>query len=524
MFALSLFRNKPYRLGLIPLLVIIGLVFFVSGCRKKQAEPANDWSLINKNLPKYRAFVGSSTPQEESSPELDYYQDFTWGLKVAFQDTNTKAFFDTIISSLKMSSINLFQISNETIKPFGLVNKDRIFDQVRNPDNFKQAYAPLDKALEKIVHNQRPALYITDGELWDRSVGESERPWAREHLAEWLKGGNKVLFYVTDHPDAGKIKHLFYVLFIPRNLNGLSSNFVGDIAYALANDVGAKGLKYATFSFDNSAIGFEQRYATEKSGGADSNLDLQPNYLNPPGENWEFLELGLGWKNIVRYVGQAVDDQSGKPVPGGNHLLRKLFAKAQNQGFHDIRNIDVKVTDITEDYSKFAIWQSCLETPPTFKLDDKGRKQKDPNSGQFIIITPGLDGCYSDNGELLPQYRYEHKVLPEKKEVFTLDRNLFQNTWQQDHQAEVGIKLHPNFNGTQISSDRENLLQVDLYVTEATPLAKRLELEKFIWGGKQISRNRAMYQSMLMAINDANPQGQVVYTYYLKTMPNDYHP
>jgi hypothetical protein len=88
--------------------------------------------------------------------------------------------------------------------------------------------------------------------------------------------------------------------------------------------------------------------------------------------------------------------------------------------------------------------------------------------------------------------------------------------------GEIDIKIHPNFNGTQLSADRENFVRIDVIMTKCTPNTDNPKLKKFMWEGKRIPFNKGLYESIILAMKDANPEGKVIYSYYIKTLPNNY--
>lgn len=505
------------------LILFLGVLFTFNGC----GDNCNfnvDWGNISEIVESYHnSSFTDSKDSVTNSEELDLYMDFTLGLYVAFTDDNSVNFFKNVINSLKLSKINLFELANDSVLNKKGITKEDIFKKLDDQENFMESYAPFEKALNQIVSNNKQALFISDCELWIPGKGESDLPWAREPFANWLKKGNKIDFFITDHIDAGKEKHVFYIMFIPFKETIAEKNYSSDIHFFLKNNSEARELKYTNFAVSNIVYSFEQNYKTEKSGGAKMELALESTtYVNNPKNYYEYQEWGLDWNGIVEYVKNAKDEKTGKIITDGAELLKDLIFSSENPETYDISELDIKTIDIYEDFEKFYIYEECKKNPPKFKLNDKGEKEIDVNNNNLPIIeNPGNPCCYDEKGNLNKEYAYKKSDLKEIKELFLFDKNRFNITYPKERKGEIAIKVHPNFNGTQISSDRENLLRVDIIIKKCSPITDNPNLDKFKWEGKEILINKAMYDSIIMALKDANPEGKVIYTFYIKTQPNN---
>lgn len=313
------------------------------------------------------------------------------------------------------------------------------------------------------------------------------------------------------------------MIFIPKSFNGekLPSD---DISYFLQNDIAAKRLVYSSFTFSNDFFTLKQDYPTEQSSGSAEEMALDMgSYKKDLDLGYEYMDFALGWKDIVKYIRNAKDENSGNPIPGGKDFIRKLFLNAKNNELYQLNEIGIKTYDIYEDYSKFEFCKQCQAKPPLFKLDEKGNKVLDLNNNNMpFILEEGLKGCYDEKGDLLSERKYSGPDIKPIEELFQLDNKLFNYTYSRDTVGEIGLKIHPNFNGTQLSSTHENFVKVDILLTKCKPNTSNPKFEKFIWQGKQITQNKALYESIILAIQDANPEGKVIYSYYIKTLPNNY--
>ena len=277
------------------------------------------------------------------------------------------------------------------------------------------------------------------------------------------------------------------------------------------------------FSFSNSNYTLKQEYASEQSGGANENMVLDQNsYINEGYNNsFEYQSFLLPWKDVMKYVYEAYD-KNGNKIEGGDPIISKLFIETKELEFYSIEELGIKVYDIKSDIDKLKKAKEASANPPTFVLDEKGAKFLD-EANQPIPNCPGQFGCYDEKGSLIVDTNFTASTsLKVINELFYFDNVAFLNNFKEQGKGEIIIKIHKNFNGSQISSETENLHRIDVYLKKVTPNTSNLNLSKFIWDGKQVDKNRSIYNSILGALNEANPEGEVIYTYYVKTMPNDY--
>jgi hypothetical protein len=473
----------------------------------------------------YHQLLSGTSHAGEETRNVDFYLDFTVGLNVAFRDANSRNFFDAVINSMKISSIDFYKLANDSIALFENTSKESLFTLLKDPNNYLKADAPIDKALDMIVRNNTFSILVTDGELWKKNEEEnaSSNPWARKTFADWLDKGNRIDFYITDHLDAGKTKHLYYMIFIPKvsSSEKLPSD---DISYFLKTDINAKTLVFDNFSFRNDFYKLKQDYASIQSSGAAEELATdKQSYINDFNNAYEYMDWALDWKSIIKYIRNAKDESTGNLVPGGKDLIGKIYLDAKNSELYHLESIGLKVYDLFDDYSQFEFCKQCQAKPPVFKLDTKGNKELDLNNNSMpIILERGLESCYDENGNLLSERKYNGPKLKTIEELFVLDQKLFNYSFGKDTVGEIDIKIHPNFNGTQLSADRENFVRIDVIMTKCTPNTDNPKLKKFMWEGKRIPFNKGLYESIILAMKDANPEGKVIYSYYIKTLPNNY--
>lgn len=425
---------------------------------------------------------------QQSDENVGIYIDYSDGIKTALNNQNCKKFYGLFVNSLNKSQVDFYQLANNRMDKIEGLDKSELYNKIINEGGFVGNYAPLDDAVENIVATGIEAVMITDGELYDPNLGERKEPWARTAFADWLKKGNAIDFYVTNFIEQSSNKHLFFIFFIPKNNIKSRDNISKQFAFFLKNSHDAKGIEFTSFSMSNSTFDIVQNYKGEKTGGVNENLAMNPDtYYNGKEKNFEYHEYWLGWKEIVDYIYTKYDDKTGKPVEGGDALIRNLFINQDGMMFYKIEELKLEVTNITTDFNSFAYNYYC-------KNDTIGICNSEFKSAIGVL---GIT------------------TLPE---VFLIDNEIFKKT------GEVVIKVHPNFDGKGLSDECCNILRLDISMGKVTENTTNVNLNTFLWKGLTLDVNSSMYNSILGALMEANPTGKNIYTYYIKTPANNYHP
>ncbi len=493
--------------------------FVFASCTKNTATYVSEHEVIREY---HDAYFEKEKPQSVSR-NFSIYLDYSSGMKVAFKDKMTDEFYALFINSLKISTVDFYELANNKVFQIKNLDKSELYKKIKDSKKFNKINAPLDLAINQIVERNTESVFITDGELWQNE--ERDDPWAREAFEKWLVKGNTITFYVTDHMDAGKQKHLFYMFFTPKKIAGNKESISYQFQYYLKNSAEAQSFKYTSFVFSNSAYELIQEYASSTSGGVNINAELdEENYINE-GKNsgFEFHEYYLNWDGIVNFIRNATDD-NGNEIQGGEPLISKLFVETKALEFYTIKELGIRVYDVKNDVAKLIHCRECKENKPVFALDENGQKMLDEDNHP-IVAEPGQDDCYDEYGELTADTSFVRSGnLPQIKELYAIDHEAFLNNIKEQGRGEVILKIHKNFKGAQLSAEEENLHRIDIYLKEVEENTSNPNLTKFIWDGKQVRKNRSIYNSILGALNAANPKGKVIYTYYVKTQANDYQP
>ncbi len=511
----NIFQN--YKIILLYIIIFPVILYSCKGgaCAEDSDVPTN------KIITSYHK-ANNALNDIKSNDEFSIFLDYSSGMKIAFKDTKTEAFYNLFINSLKISNVNFYEVDKNDVIEIKNLNKSDLYKKIKNTEKFSGINAPLNKALKKIVSSNSQSVFITDGELWEN--GERDDPWAREEFSTWLKKGNTIEFYVTNHVDADKEKHLFYMFFTPKDLVHSNNSISEQFKFYIKNSVEAKSLNFSYFSFSNQSYTLVQEYKTNKCGGANDILEIDnESFVNKNDLSFEFHEYFLGWNDIMKYIYDAYDDLTGKPIKGGDPIISKLFLEIKKLEFFNIDELGIRVYDIKKDFDKFKAIKDALNYAPMFVKDDSGKKMLDEENNP-IIECPGQTDAYDEKGNIKIDTLYKKIETKEVKELFIFDHQSFINNIKEQGRGELIIKIHSNFNGSQISNEDENFHKIEIYLKKVSPNTSNENLKNFIWDGKQVEKNRSLYNSILGALNEVNPQGRVIYTFYIKTQVNDYMP
>jgi hypothetical protein len=434
------------------------------------------------------------------------YLDYSGSVKTAFKDFNTQNFYQLFINSLKISEVDFYEVNNFSIDKIDGLQTSELYEKIKNADKFKGDNAPLNKAVRQIIEDNSEAVFITDGELWEK--GERDDPWAREEFEKWLKDGNRLEFFVTDHLDGGNKQHLFYICFVPKNSK---STVISDFKFYLANSGAAKSMKYSNFCFSNSDVKFLKDGYRLKTGGLNENTFMDESvYKNF--ENFEYISLLSKWNDLFKYITNAYE-QSGKPLKNGAPLLSRLKIDLSGLEFYKVGKVVLKTYNISDDFYKFKKIREIKENTPVFYTEN-GEIVLDENRQKILVCSGDTEG-YNDKGELVAD-----TVFKTAKRLNTVEKLFVQDdeSFIKNPDNELCVKLSQNFSGS-LSETESNILRIDVVLKDVKVNTENINIENFVWQGKQVKENRSMYNSVLGALNAANPEGKTVYTFYIKTLP-----
>lgn len=290
------------------------------------------------------------------------------------------------------------------------------------------------------------------------------------------------MFFIFDYKEGTLAKHLYFTVFDTPDHTLLKET---------EEALNGNGASYKTFQLNKDDISFTANYPATTVGGAyhDTSGEDIVSLTNESGEgdcytlyqglNAEYYPFEESWPNIVQNVEDAKDPGNGY-TPAFTHLLSGLRANFENMSGYDIRKLDIYVTDIQGDYDKFAGWYSF---------------QKNGDNAD-------------ENGKILPEFDYTKGSGPigEVQDMFVFTGKVNGQT------ADISLDFRPHFSGTVANMTMDDLLRVDIVIAECEPRYDVLP-SLFEWAG-----NRSLIEAVKNTLQDQNPTGKVIYTYYIKAI------
>ncbi|SEB20728.1 hypothetical protein [Pedobacter hartonius] len=454
------------------------------------------------------AITHDTTKTKSGNPAI--YIDFSSGIYKAFADPAIRGMMTNCFNTVLAENFDVYKLGSNAISPLNVSNTTELGQQVSDPAQYVDIWAPIQSAVEKIVDGNSDALLITDFEEWQKSSEVTNTAFLKIPFSKWLEKGNSIHFFIADYKEGTVDKHLYFTVFNSRRIN--ESSMISKLAPKLSPFT-------SRFDLSDKSYKLHTDYGSEKSGGifydasgksekAKNVLDLKESYVNglKSGKYYEFYPLGVDWKTIDE-LHTTYKNQSQF-----NDFFRKLYADLSNDDSYSYTDFGVKVSDITEDFEQFAKSAEAKAHKPKLVKGSDGEDKFADNETDPIALA-----CYDTKGKLKDQWIYQQKPAEAVNEVFTLNKNLFNNTKSTDHKnVEFGVAFDPMFNLKNIHNS-EGLLKVDILLNTAEPNVNGPKLSKFQWINAKHVPNIALYESIKNTLQELKPSNKVVYSYYIKT-------
>lgn len=471
---------------------------------------------LSKRVEAYYTLT-SEEPVKNKLGEPKVYIDFSNGMYQAY--TNKPDNFDMLkeIAS-KLNNYSWFALANDSIKALNIKGNE-VYSKVAKKELFAtEIMAPIEGVVKEITSSANDAMLITDFEEYKKDRTEAFGDFAGKYFTEWLSKGNSIDFFITNYqekPQNGKPvdKHLYFIVFN----YGKEKNLLKNINTAISRG----SFTYDTFSLSTDFYALTNNYGGVKKGGnfydsgakdeASKNvLAMNENeYINGIDQQrkaFEFYRFDLNWDYLYKTT---------LNTPGFTDFFSKLYIDAGNDDAFQLKRLDVKVYDVTDDFVFFAHAQEAVSHKPKMAKDPSGNLVIAPNINDAVSLA-----CYDAQGKLLDEWNYKPKVKIPIKEVFTLNTALFDNGLKNNKkQIEIGTKYHANFNGSQISNP-DGLLRVDIVIADCSPTFSKHSL--FEWQSITVpsETNKSLARAIQNTLDNVNPKGSVIYSYFIKANPD----
>jgi hypothetical protein len=502
-------------LGFVRIIGLLGLtaVSACGGSKSKDPFVSGNFNPYDQNLGKrveaYNRVVSvDGTNAKSGNPAL--YIDFSSGINKAFNDPTIKGMMSACFNTVLAQQFEVFKLGSNKISVLNVANTTELGQQVSDPKQYIDIWAPIQSAVEKIVDGHNDALLITDFEEWQQNMEVTNTAFLKIPFSKWLEKGNTIHFFIADYKEGTVNKHLYFTIF--NSGNPTATSMVSKLESKL-------GPLTTRFDLSNKAYKLSTAYPSEKAGGifydlsaqsdkAKNILDLKNGYINglKDGDHFEFYPLGIDWKNIdqlhTTYAGQNQF----------NDFFRKLFIDLSNEDSYTYGDFEVKVSDVTIDFENFAKTEEVKKHRPKLVKGNNGENKFSDNETDGIALA-----CYNTDGKLKEQWLYKQQSSTPINEVFTLNRLLFTNTKTSDpKRTEFGVSFDPKFNLKNILNP-DGIVKVDIILNAANPNLLNAKLAKFQWVNAKQVPNTALAESIKNTLQELKPTNKNVYSYYIKT-------
>ena len=498
---------------------IVGLFILSASCHNSKQLPSktpfedvkfNPYDQdLGKRLELYNATNSpNSANSKTGNPAL--YIDFSSGINKAFADPVINRMMTDCFNTILAQKFDVYKLGSNTITPLNVANTTELGQQVSDPKQYADIWAPIQSAVEKIVESHNDALLITDFEEWQKNIEVTNTAFLKIPFSKWLAKGNTIHFFIADYKEGKVDKHLYFTVFSCGNAN--ETSMISKLESKL-------GPLTTRFDLSTQSYKLHTDYPGEKSGGifydvsgktekAKNVLDLKDNYVNglKNGNHFEFYPLGVDWKTIDQvHTTYAAQNQF-------NDFFRKLFIDLSNDDSYVFGDFGVKVSDVSTDFTNFSKAEEAKKHHPTLTKGSNGEAQFAPNQQDIIALS-----CYETNGNLKEEWVYKPQSSVQLDEVFNLNKTLFTNTKTTNPKnAEFGVAFHPQFKVKNIQNP-DGLVKVDILLNTATPNLTNAKLSKFQWVNARNVPNVALYESIKNTLQELKPSNKVIYSYYIKT-------
>jgi len=507
---------------------IAGILIF-NACNSKGSSdpwaalnPFDDAKLAENVEAYYDATMGY---QVEKDAVFDVYTEMSMDFGfMAYKMSYNSEFAGDIF--FQMKKIHHYKIEKSGVEDGGEVaGKDQIMSKIDDPSVYQSSGVDIEKGLKQLVDNNRPALLITDFELWDEDKGVElyDRAIYNEHFKNWLSRPNhSITFYFADFCDqitdktgrAGEgnaimperyHKKIFFAFFDVDKNKSFSSNA---IPLRIPKE-------FQKIVVDIAPYKVSTQYVSLESSGIGMGLDAQVTKVLQgltKEKAFEFVNVGkYNWE----YIDKTIQTKKGEP------FFKNLFVDASDNAAFDLNKLSVQVTDVTDDFTHFMRCRHAKTLKPKIVQDKNGKDVFDPSNDPItqLVYDP-------TTGKLKTEWIYDistAKPGASLKEIFEVNNELVKNSKKKTaKRITVETKIHSAYRLDKITQ-KNGLLRIDVIAEDVTKNYSSFDI--LTWdspgnaGGGIKYKNSSLVKSIQSALKDLEG-GQVIYSYYLRVLPS----
>lgn len=417
--------------------------------------------------------------------KIRLYVDYSTCVAQAMTDGST--FYKDMLPILQRAS-SYYSIKGPDVSlESSITSAVSIYDELCNIQEVN--YANLPKVAEDIASGNCEAILVTDGEYYQPNAAKSHNnnPYLHKAFSKWLSLGREIFIYCEPYVETYKgqqyNKKRFYFVFTDSEVKG---NVYDIIVNQIPNIENRTDVLQYHLTSSHSLLSTEGH-----SNSSIANENLSAEILDACGfyevQDWS----ALSWKNIKKYIIEAVDDEIGKELKHGEAVISGLSLDRNARGScFRIDDIYIEVSNLTELYQKYC------------DARDGGKKSK----------------------QILSENPLGNNKIPRMNDFMILDHDEFKRTGKM-----VIYFDKDNFDPTNLYDNSSNLLKIDIKVRQFTNAFKnnseaRSRFEFDVLGQKGMV-NQSVVQSIDAVLADQNildmMQGRTLYTIYVFCNPSN---
>ncbi|MCD8296617.1 MAG: hypothetical protein LUC88_03495 [Prevotella sp.] len=252
----------------------------------------------------------------------------------------SSAFYQKMVSPLTAATTEYWSIKGDSIAR----EDGSVYELLNNVKEIN--YAALDKAIELMAERDGESVMLTDGELFTLTSTKCNpnNPYMHDAFKKWLLKGHDIHILAEPYKESYKGKTFnkkrFYIIFTDDRVEGNIYDRIREIVN-LGN----------FHDVDEFHLGGNYPWSVTVSGNHTQPNDAFAADVTPYG-SFEIQEWQVGWKNMTYIIMNAVDDQ-GNLLPNGDKLISGMRINKNAFGCYRISDIDVRVTNINQDYTDY---------------------------------------------------------------------------------------------------------------------------------------------------------------------------
>lgn len=344
-------------------------------------------------------------------------------------------------------------------------------------------FANLPKAADEIANGDREAILVTDGEFYQPTEAKSHNhnPYLHRAFKKWLGLGREIFIYCEPYKESYKGKQYdkkrFYFVFTDSEVKG---NVYDIIVNQIPNIEKRTDVLQYHLTSSHSLLS-----TAGQTNSSVPNENLSADILEACGyyevQDWS----ALSWKNIKKYIIEAVDDETGNALKNGEAVITGLSLDRNTKGScFRIEDIYLEVSNLTDLYQQYCDAKEGGQKPAQIMMEHPLGDPKMYKMNDFMILDQDE---FSRTGKI---------------RIF-FDKN--------------------NFDPTNLQKNSANLLKIDIKVKQFTnafqnnnDARSRFEFEVL---GQSGQTNQSVVQSIdaVLAESDIRDMmhGRTLYTIYV---------